>query len=657
MLILHLESPTRGRQGDHVYRTMQPCRALGEIENVTVVSGSLLTPAIHGLLDEADVLVLGDVIDADFLPVIEARRRQRRLSVYEINEHFLAPQSWSPTAYLATNLISRSLSSQLARQSDCLQVTVGELERRFGHLNPRRAVFPNQLWTWPPATPAPAPAPASATTRTLTPAPRSDKGPRVRIGWGGSVGHREDLKWIIPALRAVVSRHPEVTLALMGDSSLRDLFAWVPPGRFEFTFGGTMEAYQAFVSGLHIGLAPLLPTELNRCRSDAKFLEYVAGGALPIASDLEPFARTIRSGENGFLFRTLPELEAAIERALGNPEERAAMVRRAGAEIAADRLERPHARDRLAFYLSAAAPLGFPLGPRADLPRFSVSAALAEAGIKPGGKTGGATTTPAEGNNGQGPRTFEGSRYYAFGEGETERLLHEGLILQQAARPDEARRRFVEAVRRAPGFYVAYLFLAGVEPDSADALRALRKAEELNPRSCNAAFLIGTNLQAVGEREGAARSFERCREIAPGFGAAQSRLGELAEAAGRTDEACRLYEEAALRNSYFALPVARLAMMALRDGRAEKAVGLLEQSLQNDADLWLTNLLVGRGYIELKRFHQARVHLMRALENAEDRGAVLAQLAKAEIGLGNIEAARGALDELRGLGALGGRSH
>ena len=33
------------------------------------------------------------------------------------------------------------------------------------------------------------------------------------------------------------------------------------------------------------------------------------------------------------------------------------------------------------------------------------------------------------------------------------------------------------------------------------------------------------------------------------------------------------------------------------------------------------------------------------------------QLAKAEIGLGNIEAARNALDELKGLGALGGRSH
>jgi len=96
VLILHLESPNRGQQGDHIYRTAQPCRALGELENVTVVSGSLLTPTVHALIDDADVLVLCDVVDADFLPIIEARRRRRRLTVYEINDQFLAPQPWNP---------------------------------------------------------------------------------------------------------------------------------------------------------------------------------------------------------------------------------------------------------------------------------------------------------------------------------------------------------------------------------------------------------------------------------------------------------------------------------------------------------------------------------------------------------------------------------
>ena len=114
----------------------------------------------------------------------------------------------------------------------------------------------------------------------------------------------------------------------------------------------------------------------------------------------------------------------------------------------------------------------------------------------------------------------------------------------------------------------------------------------------------------------------------------------MAEAAGQLEEACALYEDAALRNSSFALPVARLAMIALGNQQLEKAVSLLEQSLQHDAELWLTNLLIGRGYVELKHFRQARIHLMRALDTTPERGPVLAQLAKAEIGLGNVDAAR-----------------
>ncbi len=612
MLILHLESPNRGHQGDHVYRTRQPCRALGELEGVTVVSGSLLTPAIHGLVDEAEVLVLCDVVDADFLPIIEARRRRRRLTAYEINDHFLAPQPWNPTAYLAANLISRSLSSQLARQSDCLQLTVDQLGRRFGHLNARRAIFANQLWD-PPATAAGAVSAAAP-------------GGKVRIGWGGSVGHREDIKWVIPVLRGTLSRHPEVTLAIMGDPSLRDLFAWVPRGQFEFTTGGNIDSYRSFVGGLQIGLGPLLPTEFNRCRSDVKFLEYTAGGALAICSQLEPYAQTIRDGENGRLFRELDELDGAIERALARPDERAAMVKQAARELATGRLERDHARDRLGFYLSTAAALAYERGGRNPTP--------AE----------GAYATPPPGT-----RVFEGSRYVAFGEGEVERLLYEGLVLQQAGNAEEARRRFAEAVRLSPTFYLAHMFLAGVEPRPETALGALRRAEELSPRSCNVAFLIGAHLQARGDLQGAIAAFERCRQIAPSFGAAQCRLGELAEAAGRIEEACDLYEDAALRNSSFALPVARLALIAIGNQQFGKAVGLLEQSLQHDAELWLTNLLIGRGYVELKHFRQARIHLMKALDTAPDRGAVLAQLAKAEIGLGNVDAARNALAELKRL--------
>ena len=93
LLIVQLGPPEPLDRGTAVTRTIQPCRALGELADVTVISGSILSPALFapapsppgtpegagtpeaGLLLAADVLVIRDVADPDLLPVIAARRR------------------------------------------------------------------------------------------------------------------------------------------------------------------------------------------------------------------------------------------------------------------------------------------------------------------------------------------------------------------------------------------------------------------------------------------------------------------------------------------------------------------------------------------------------------------------------------------------------
>src|SRR5206468_5721234 len=131
------------------------------------------------------------------------------------------------------------------------------------------------------------------------------------------------------------------------------------------------------------------------------------------------------------------------------------------------------------------------------------------------------------------PRTFAGSRYVALGAGELERTLGEGLQHQQAGAPEEARRRFAEACRIAPDAYMPELLRAAVESDAVEAVRALVRAEALNPRSCHAPYRLGERLVEIGDADGAAAAFHRARAAAPTFGAPQERLGELAEAAGR----------------------------------------------------------------------------------------------------------------------------
>jgi glycosyltransferase involved in cell wall biosynthesis len=328
--ILHVESPNPGKQGDHVYRTRQPCQALGERAGVTVASGSLLAPAVRRRLGTADVLVLCDVVDPDLLPIVEARRSAGRLTVYEINDHFLAPQPWNQTAYLARNLVMRSLSSQLAARAGAIQFSVAELDREFGRLGERRAVFENNLWE--------------------VPALRPRSGDRIWVGWGGSVGHREDVRWIAGALQATLERHPGLGLSVMGSDELRPLFAGAPAGRLRFTPGGSLERYQQFLGELDIGLCPLLPTDFNRCRSDVKFLELAAAGVAAVCSDLAPYRGSVRDGENGLLFRTPEELGAAIDRLVEDPALRQRLAGAAHAYVSAERLERAQIGRRLAQY-------------------------------------------------------------------------------------------------------------------------------------------------------------------------------------------------------------------------------------------------------------------------------------------------------------------
>ena len=613
LLVVQIGPPEPPDRAPAIYRTIQPCRALGELPDVTVVSGSIFSPQLYdggpdgvareGLLLAADLLIIRDVADPDLLPVLAARRRNGRLTAYEIGSHIFARAT--DTVPLPDDLVARSLAPQLARQADCLQLASPALEAQFAALNPRRAVFPSQLWEVPrPRTPG-------AANRTV-------------IGWLGTRAERDDLAIALPALRGVLDRHPEVRFAVMGDPEVQEILTGLPPKRVSFVPAGSLEDAYEFLEKIDIGLAPLRPTAFNRCRDDIRFVEFAAHGVLAVCADLEPYWDVVRPGQTGFLFRDAAELETVLERALAEEEIRTAVPARA-ARVAAERIERRQAADRLGFYLSVAAQLGVRLdgGTRPRLPLPSL----------------------AEGEH--AARVFSDARYVALGAGSLERLLAEGWHARAAGHADEACGAFVEAERLAPASHLPPLLLGMTTPDDGAAAAALARAEERNPLSCHAPYLRGLRLLARGDESGATAAFERARAIAPGFGAPQERLGAMAEAAGRLGEAGRYYEEAALQNGAFALPIARLAEFARREGRLDKAVALLERSLADDPELGLTNFLVGRAYLQLKRFHQARVHLERALawtetaggrpipthdpllEGADDRVVVTAELARA----------------------------
>jgi glycosyltransferase involved in cell wall biosynthesis len=315
--------------GDRFYRYHLPSRELARLHGVRVVDCHYLHRFLPDLLEAADVLVLQFIHDWDLLGVLGRRREAGRATVFEANDYFFDLQPWNPIAGQWQDRAVQEEFRCYLRGADAVQTSSEELARRWRVFSGRVAVFANHLAGVPPLAP-----PAQ---RPLT------------IGWGGSPGHLADWFHVAPLLQQWLQAHPDVHLAVMTHEAARPFFH-LPPERYHFTPFGRIEDYYRFLGRLDVGLAPLLPSDYNRGRSDVKFLEYAACGVVGVYADLEPYQGSVKDGETGLLFRNGPELLACLDRLANDAGLRHAIRARAHAHVAGQRCMAQHIGERLTFY-------------------------------------------------------------------------------------------------------------------------------------------------------------------------------------------------------------------------------------------------------------------------------------------------------------------
>lgn len=484
MLIAQLEPPHLTRGGDWFYRTHAPGRALAELDGVSVVDLTNTHRCRDALIAEADVLVLNMVCDPDLLPLIGERTKRGQVTVYEVNDDVAFMQASNPAAGFFANPHHQVLFRRLIHSATAAQFCTPELQRCYGFLNARQALFRNQVSV-------------SAAERR----PRVD--PRVVIGWGGSAGHLDDMAHIAGPLIDFLHARDDVVLHLMASDRIVQLFTRLDAKKKRLTPTGSLEDYYAFVAGLDIGIAPLADTGFNRCRSDVKFLEYALHGVVPVLQSLAPYRDSVVPDSTGFFFETSQQLVGTLERLLSDPALCDRISNQARRYVETERRERDHAQERIDFYRSlttSAAPTA----------RTAIDyAAVAGAEVV--------------------------GRHVSLHATEYEQLLHDALVVGQLqGKRDLAVRMLKRASELEPLRYQPHLFASSVSEAPLDELEACLAK---NPHSLSARVARADGLERRGLGADAVRELLGAAQIHPAYDLPYVRVAELLERSGKSAEA------------------------------------------------------------------------------------------------------------------------
>jgi tetratricopeptide (TPR) repeat protein len=524
-----------GVDGDAEYRLHAPSRLLGRSPGTTVVDCHFFHRKLPRLVEEAEVVVLQFVNDWDLLALCSRRRAAGKLTIFEANDYFFDLQPWSPIAAQWHDPTVQELYRRLLRAADGVQTSTAELARRWRLFGATEvAVFPNQIVDFEEL-------PNNA-DRPLT------------IGWAGSPGHFADWYRMAPLLSSWLAHRPEVRLAVMTHQLAKGFFS-LPPDRYRFASFGSLTDYLNFLRSIDIGLAPLEPTDYNRCRSDVKFLEYASQGVVGIYSDLEPYRTSIVHGETGLLAKSPMEMIDGLEMLSHDRALCERIRRRAYDEVRRNRRLADHVGDRLSWYES--------LRSKLTVPKIAVpSIAVHEIAVPEVSVSRGAVGSVADARDG----------YHELRPEEPERTLMSALGDSNKA---DAARRLDELLAREPSYLVALQHQGRIYNDLHDnrrALEALHRAREAAPGNPRTENEIGRAWFGLDDALRAREAIEETLRIEPRYLPAWQYLLRLLSIRRASDGPTRARQARELFPSCYSIallaaaiePDAAAAAMALR---------------------------------------------------------------------------------------------
>ncbi len=291
------------RSGESIYRLRFPCRTLsGQAPQWRVLIVESGAAQRNDFIEAADLLIVVQSDDVDLLPLIAQRRKQGKKTLVEYNDNFYAPPS--------ANHLYRKWSAPLVQQtyelfmeeSDGVIVTCdGMAELLRAKTSKPVYVIENHLLE----------APSLESSLSYKP---TDE---IRLAWAGSSGHLADLLMAAPTIKQLLSELPQLRFHFMGNLQIPQVLQ-LPVEQCRFFDWQDVEKYYQFWESVHIGLAPLIDTPYNACRSDIKAVEMCSRGVLPLLSNGKQYHHFFKATGTK-PFNSLNELRDRVHAFVANP--------------------------------------------------------------------------------------------------------------------------------------------------------------------------------------------------------------------------------------------------------------------------------------------------------------------------------------------------
>ena len=157
----------------------------------------------------------------------------------------------------------------------------------------------------------------------------------MRTGYYGTRAHLDDIAFIAPALQDLHDADPDVTIEIMLGAHLPATLRGLP--RVATPAPQPWSKFRHFMSRrrIHVGLAPLLDTPFNRCKSHVKFLDIAAMGGVGVYSRRSPYGDIVEHGVDGLLIDDSPSAwRTALIELVKNPRSAYTMAQAAARKAA-----------------------------------------------------------------------------------------------------------------------------------------------------------------------------------------------------------------------------------------------------------------------------------------------------------------------------------